>query len=219
MKRYVVSIIVVLLFSGVPNASSQKGMALSVQLGTLGAEVGFLKSITPKLNGRIAANFLSYSLSGESGGEDPVAYDVDLKLLSFGILADYYPFANGFRLSGGLLLNNNLIKASADAVKNYTFDEDVYTPEDIGTLTGKVKPGLPVTPYIGIGLGNPVGSDKKIGFFMDLGIVYQGSPDVTLEADKDTMIYPSIKNEEIVEEDLKGLQIHPVLQIGMSFKL
>ncbi|NQT26614.1 hypothetical protein HQ585_14765 [candidate division KSB1 bacterium] len=199
--------------------AAQSGMALTLQAGTLGAELGFVKTLNPKLNARLGVSYMTYSYSGDSEGEDPVAYNVDMNLFSVGLLVDYHPFENTFRLTGGLLFNNNIFEASAEAVNTYEYDEGTYTPEDIGVLNGKVKPGLPISPYIGFGIGNPVSSDKKLGFYLDLGILYTGSPAVELEADPDTMIYPTADQDKQVEEDLSGIQIYPVLEIGLSYQL
>lgn len=199
--------------------AAQSGMALTLQAGTLGAELGLVKSLNSKLNARLGIGYMTYNYSGDSGGEDPVAYEVNMNLFSVGLLVDYHPFENTIRLTGGLVFNNNIFEASAEAVNTYEYDEGVYTPEDIGALKGKMKPGLPVSPYVGFGLGNPVSGDKKLGFYMDLGILYTGSPKVTLDADEDTMIFPTAGQDEQVEEDLSGIKIYPVLEMGLSYQL
>lgn len=220
MKRNRVLVFCILLVASFSvHLAAQSGMALTIQAGTLGAELGFVKNLNPKLNARLGVAFMTYSYSGDTGGEDPVAYEVDMNLFSAGLLVDYHPFENFFRLTGGLVFNNNIFEASAEAVNTYEYDESTYTPEEIGKLTGEMKPGLPISPYVGLGIGNPVSSDKKLGFYMDLGILYTGSPKVTLDADENTMIYPSADQDEQVEEDLSGIQIYPVLEIGMSYQL
>lgn len=217
--RKTVFICVLLTMCLAMQLSAQSGMALTLQAGTLGAELGFVKTLNEKLNARLGVGYMTYNYSGDTGGEDPVAYDVDMNLFSVGLLVDYHPFQNTLRLTGGLVFNNNVFEASAEAVNTYEYDEGTYTPEDIGVLSGKLKPGLPVSPYVGFGLGNPVGRNRKIGFYMDVGILYQGSPNVELEADPDTMIYPTADQDEQVEEDLSGIQIYPVFEIGLSYQL
>lgn len=217
--RKALSVCIPLMLCFAAPLAAQSGTALTLQAGTLGVKAGVVRTLSATFNARFGVAFMNYNYSGETTGEDPIAYDVGMNLLSAGLLADYHPFGNAFRLTGGLVLNNNIFDASAEAVNTYEYDGETYTPREIGTLTGEMKPGLPVSPYLGFGFGNPVGGLKRVGFYMDVGVLYTGSPDVTLEADEDAMIYPTADQDEQVEDDLSGIRIYPVVEIGMSYRL
>jgi hypothetical protein len=206
-----------LVFVAFGNAHSQ-GAALSVKASTIGFGIDVTKSFSSKLNGRIGASMFNYSHSGETEAENPVEYDLDIKLQTFSALLDYYPFQSGFFLSAGLVNNAMDVEGSGIAVKDYVFDGNVYTPEDIGTLTIETKPSLDFSPYLGLGLGNPVGADKKLGFILELGVLYIGAPEVTLLADEDSMIFPTTDQEAEAEEFIKDLKWYPVVNLGLSYK-
>lgn len=206
-----------LLIMTVP-LQAQSGLALTMRAGTLGAELGLAKSIGSLLSVRGGVNFFKFGISGRTESDDPVDYNLDLNLFSVSALVDFHPFAAWFRLTGGAVFNNNSIEGTGKAVKNYQVDDEVYTPDDIGELTAKIAPSMSVTPYIGLGFGNPVAKDQRLGFFIDFGVLYQGSPDVTLEADENDMIFPTTTQEADVEEDIKNLKWYPVFALGLSFQ-
>jgi len=211
-----VAVLLVLVIS-VPT-QAQSGYAVTLRAGTLGAELGLVRTISPKMNARVGFNYFSLNQSGKTESDDPVKYDVDLNLFAISALVDYHPFANWFRLSGGLVYNNSYVEGTGKAVKSYSVSGKVYTPDEIGTLTAKAEPSLLMTPYIGIGIGNPISDGKKLSFIMDIGMLYFGSPEVTLDADESAMIYPTTKQEADVEEDIKNLKFYPFIGIGISYQ-
>lgn len=206
-----------LVFVLLGNANSQ-GTALSVKASTIGFGLDVTKSISSKLNGRIGFSTFSYSQTGKTEAENPVEYDLDIKLQAFSALLDWFPFDSGVFLSAGVVNNAMDVKGSGMALKDYLFDENVYTPEEIGKLTIDTKPSLAFSPYLGIGLGNPVGVDKKFGVMLELGVLYLGAPKVTLTADEDSMIFPTTDQEEEAEEFIKDLKWYPVVNLGLSYK-
>ena len=219
MNRFVTLVLVcliILCFSALVHA--QQGIALTVKVSTLGMELGAARVIAPRFNGKLGLGLFSYGKSGETEGDDPIAYDADLKLFSVSALVDYQPFENWFRLSGGLLYNANKVDGTGKVVETYEIDARRYTPDDIGIFTMKAEPSTKLEPYIGIGVGNPVAANKRWGFLCDIGVLYQGSPEVTLEADEDARIYPTTEQEGDVEEDIKGLKWYPVIGLGASYQ-
>ena len=44
----------------------------------------------------------------------------------------------------------------------------------VGTLNGKIDFN-PTVPYVGIGGGNAVAEGKKVGFYADAGVMFQGA--------------------------------------------
>ena len=215
-RFFIFSVCLLLLLSYVPVYA--QGTAIGIKIGTLGAGAEVTKSITDKFNLRAGADFMTLSHSGETESADPVAYDFDLNMLAFSLLADYYPFNSMMRFSGGFVYNGMKIEGSGWALENYEFDSQEFTPEEIGVFTILAEPSLKFSPYVGLGFGNAVVSDKKINFILDIGIIYMGSPDITLDADENAMIYPTTEQEADVEEDLQNLKWYPIFNIGLSYK-
>jgi hypothetical protein len=159
-------------------APAHGGVGLTLKGGTLGIGVDGTVSLVPRLNARANFNFFNYSFTGT---QSDVRYKTDLKLKSFAVLADLHPAVrSGFRLSGGLVFNRNKLKMQSDQITGtYTIGNQTYTAGQVGSLNGGVD-FKPSAPYLGLGWGNATG--RRVGFAFDLGIVFQGSADVTLAA-------------------------------------
>ena len=204
------------------NQNSFGGLALVFNAGTSGGSAGLAKSLNDKLNIRTSYNYYKYKHNGILKDIDPVdlVYNVDLKLTSISGLLDYYPFGGSFHLTGGLYYNKNMIKGLGSAADSVEVNaENTYTPEEIGELEVHLKPNTVWTPYLGIGFGNPLALGHKVGFFMDLGVIYQGSPKVDFFADENDIIYPTVEEDKTVEENMKMYKWYPVVQLGLSIQL
>ena len=76
-----------------------------------------------------------------------------------------------------------------------------------------------VAPYVGLGFGN-VGK-KGIRFFADLGVAFQGAPEVALAASgpiKDNPVFQAelAKEAASVEDDISWAKFYPVLSLGIA---
>ncbi len=75
-------------------------------------------------------------------------------------------------------------------------------------------------PYFGLGFNNPIKkSGHHIGFFVDLGILYHGTPSVTLTSSRTFAQLQSDIDKEVrsINEDIKKYTIFPVIQLGLSY--
>ena len=222
MKRLVIMVMsgvfFVLAFAGLGYAGSG-GFAVSGKVSTLGVGVEVTTRITPRLNARLGLNAFDYDHSVTEGG---IKYDLDLQLRSFSGLLDWHPFAGSFRLSGGLLVNRNEFSAQAGFTTPQLIGGRTYTPAEIGTLRSNIGfPGL--APYVGIGWGNAVEEGRRWGFVIDLGVVFQGSPDVSLTADGGLVADPIFqadlaREREELAEGLDAFRYYPVIALGISYK-
>ena len=195
--------------------SFKQGFALTGAVSSLGFGIEFTKRITPAWNIRFGMNRFDYVETGidSSSGID---YEADFKLNSLSFLIDWYPFSNGFRFGSGLIINNNTVKLTMKPLRTYQFGSTIYTPDEAGTLTGKLFFDK-LAPYIGLGWGNAVSPQKRFGFMVDFGVIYQNSPHVDFEADG--LIAPSADQDVIVEEDLKGWKAFGIFTVGLTIRL
>ena len=185
---------------------------ITVQAGTLGYGAELVKGILPGLNLRLGANFFNYGMESTYEEYD-LAYDIDIGLQSYSALLNFYPFQRSFFLCSGVYINNNLIEANAMSTVSYTYGGLEFTPEELGELgisIGFAK----VSPYFGIGFGNPVKEKKLIGLVLNIGALYHDSPDVTMTATG--MIEPTAEQEPEVEADIEELRFFPVISLGLS---
>lgn len=191
--------------------------AAAVKVSTLGISVEGMRSFSPRFNARVGLAWFGYTHDG-GGGEEEYTYSGDLKLFSLSMLADYFPFGgNTFRLTGGVLINLNEVDMTMTPTESYTVGGDEYTPEKLGNLSALVDFNK-ISPYLGIGIGNPLAGDPGIKFTLDIGTVYQGSPGVDLSATG--LIEPSAApdQEKTLEDNISWFQWYPVLSFGLTYK-
>ena len=176
--------------------------------------------IQPYLNLRVGGNYLPLRFNSSIGD---VEYEVDVKWASAPILADWHPFGNNFRISGGALYNRNRGNLDARLNKTQKIGENYYTSEEIGALSGTVN-FRNFAPYIGIGFGNAAGhADARLNFAFDLGIMFQGTPGIGLSANgtksQDPAFIANLLEEENDLQDQAGkFRLYPVLSFGISYQ-
>ena len=79
-----------------------------------------------------------------------------------------------------------------------------------------------IAPYFGIGLGKRTKSDNGFGVSIDFGVMYTGSPKVSLTADgilaSDPTFMKDLDEEERIISSSKYFKVHPVMSIGITYK-
>ena len=180
----------------------------------LGADVT-VPLISNLLNLRGGYNFTELRPSTTQGD---IKYKADMNLESVPILLDLHPFNGGFRITGGVYFNKNEIDLSS------TVDAStVGLGGSLGTanLNANVSWSKDFAPYLGIGWGNAADTDSTfpIGFSLDIGAFYQGSPDVVLTESTNTVTAADLAAEAAqLEEDLSDLKFFPVITVGIHFQ-
>ena len=197
-----------------------EGIAVGGRVSTLGVGFEVTKRMREDLNLRAGVNQYNYD---RSGVEDGIDYRADLELSSGAVMVDWFPFRGGFRATGGVLLNRNELRMAASSSASYTIGSTTYTGAEVGSLTGKVSFDNTVSPYLGVGWGNAVGSKGNLSFGVDLGVVFQGDANVDLVADGLMAGDPTFQAELAEEEaqlrsSLDTLANYPVLSLGVGYR-
>lgn len=203
------------------NQRQPLGLGVTTRIGTLGIGVDVAKSVTPQVSGRLGFNFGKLDVNRTDSG---INYDSQLNLSSVQLFGDYYPFtSSGFRVTGGLVAQNNKFSVTSKPSGNgtYTIDNTVYPTSAVGSLTGEYQYGNSIAPYVGIGIGKS--TNDGFGFNADLGVMFTGAPKVSLNASNPTFNNNPITRTQLdnqvrqTENDLKGFNVYPVLSIGLSY--
>ncbi len=207
---------------GTPNYARQPlGVGVTARIGTLGIGVDVAKSLSSQFDGRLGFNFGNVGFNRTDSG---INYDSQLNLSSVQLFGDYYPFSgSGLRVTGGLVAQNNRFSVTSKpgAGGNYTIDNQSYSASQVGNLTGEFKYANAIAPYLGIGLGRA--ASEGFGFNADVGVMFTGSPKVTLNAsnpafNNNPTTRSAIDNQaRQTENDLKGFNLYPVLSVGISY--
>lgn len=197
------------------------GLSLGPKIGTTGLGADLTFGVTRFLNLRSGVNFGSFTWDAELGDAD---YDMDIDMVSVPLLVDLYPAGGHFRISAGLYIQPGT-KADIQSTPTEAtqIGEHTYPPEVIGTLRGEVEVADAVTPYLGIGFGNPVGEDQLLTFSLDLGVIFQ-SYDSSLTSDgagMTTKLDTFRKDVELeaknIQKDLDDFRIFPVLTLALAW--
>ena len=202
---------------------SMPAAAVDIALGGRAATMGFGGDVTMRmtswLNVRASANAFNYTYSDTYGD---VSYDAELNLQSAGMLLDFHPFRGNFRLSVGTYANGNGVDFSGQPTQNVNIGGQNFTPAEVGTIAGTVE-FRKYAPYLGLGWGNAVGAHNRLGFSLEIGVLFQGSPDVEMSSQggtfsDDPTLISEIENEErSIENDLSSFEYYPVVGMGMSY--
>ena len=189
--------------------------AVSGKAGTLGVGPEFTAKLATDINIRVGLNTLDIDLDDKD--IEDVDYDLGIDLSSLSAIVDWHIFDDPFRISGGFISMNNKIEMDARPNNSVEIGNTIYTPAQIGTLTGRVDiDGL--SPYVGIGWGNPFAGKRRWGFTVDMGLAFTDSPDVRLSS---TGIVSSVdleKERRDIEDDLDSIKVYPVISLGLFFR-
>ncbi|HEY6516563.1 MAG TPA: hypothetical protein VIY50_10500 [Steroidobacteraceae bacterium] len=154
--------------------------AVAVRAGTPGLGLDLDIGLSPSFGMRVG--FSGFNINRDIDTSD-VDYDGRLKLRTVTGLLDWYVFSGSFHLTTGVAGNDTKLDVVGQPSQGtYTINGNTYSSSQVGSLTGQLKLGNSVSPYVGLGWGNPTGEDSRIHFLFDVGAIYGGTPSVTLTA-------------------------------------
>jgi hypothetical protein len=201
-----------------PNSTTKSwGSAFSLSSNGVGLELS--KSLNNKGNlvARFGGSYLPVSVKkyqANFSGSVLIA-NADVKLGSIGLYADWHPFNNSFKITGGVAYMFTSLNGNAKLRDSTKQNDIMISPDDVGKITLEIKPG-PITPYIGIGFGRAI-PKTRFGVSFELGTYYIGSPSVTFETTK--LLEPTSSQGAVLKDNLSGYQWLPKLAISFNFKL
>lgn len=192
--------------------------ALGLGVGTTGGTVEGKYALSDTLAVRGNINLLKVSVDDEY---DDVDYDAEFDATTFGGFVDFAPFKNGFVLSGGAYLGDKVLDLDATPANSVEIGGQTFTPEEVGTLTGRAELNN-FAPYAGIGYDGFMGGSKNWSFNARAGVMFTGSPDVDLVSANGTLSGDARLQNEInaeiqaIEDDADEFKYYPVLTLGVA---
>jgi hypothetical protein len=203
--------------------------------GTLGLGGQGAVGLNWKLDIRGELNFFRISRSTVRNG---ITYDASIHLGNVGVLLDWFPWANGFHLSPGLLVYNGNEITGGASVKGglpFTLNGTVYFASTTNPVTGSATIGLnKVAPEILLGWGTLLPSNHHWSVIFDAGVLFWGSPNVTMNLTGDVCSFGqtncrSISSDPTVQANIKAQEqkytndassykVFPVIQFGVGYR-
>lgn len=208
----------ILIFAGViflPQDTFSQSFAVKINGGSMGAGGEIMVKLNDSFNARAGGNLLNYGYLYETGADEEFDVDASMGLQNAAALIDWHPFKGSFRLSAGVIYNKNRITTDLLPKKNYQVGGDVITPDELGVLQAEMT-FRPVSPMVSMGFGNAF-RGSKFGVNVEWGMVYQGSPGVTMEADG--LLAPSAEQAHILEENLEWFEAYPVFTLSLNYRI
>ena len=206
--------VLALLLTSVANADNDFGVG--VKVGTLGVGLEASWQPLPYMDIRIGTSSYDYDNDGRYGSFN---YDAVFALDQYYATANFHFPISPMRISAGVYSNGNEFLLVNDQLQ----DIGAFPGDQIGVITSKTTfDGT--APYLGIGFDFTLAG--KVGLNLDLGVLWQGDPVVTLEVDGSLgqdPVDPGFQDmldaeAQSIEDDMSDFKAWPVISLGFVYK-
>lgn len=209
------------------SSAASSNVAVAVRAGTPGVGLDLDLGLSPSFGMRIG--FAGFDVNHSLSTSD-VDYDGRLKLRTVTGLLDWYVFRGGFHLTAGVAGNGTKLDVVGRPSQGfYTINGTTYSSAQLGSLSGELKFGNSVSPYLGFGWGNPAGESGRLHLLFDVGAIYGGTPSVSLTAQcgpaapAGSPLCNAIQGNVVTEERKLShkadiLRWYPVVSLGVAVR-
>lgn len=214
-KNMAGALVLAIAFSGAANADDSQ-WGVGIKAGTLGLGLEARWSGLPWIDFRIGANGYTYA---DDGRQANVVYDADLELETIYLTGNFHFPLSPFRITVGAFANGNEFNMVSAEPGDFNIGGDFYTAAETGTLSSTTSFGS-TAPYAGLGFDFELFG--KAGLNFDLGVLWQGEPEVSLIADgtlfDDPTFMASLENERLeLEDDMSDFKAYPVISLSFVY--
>ncbi len=195
-----------------------------------GPEVRYM--VTDWLALRANLNGIAIQESAAVGG---TIYDFDIQLGSVGLVSDFHPFKNGFRVSLGARYGLTEIDFKSRPEECPSHDQCSLVDVVIGgDPIGGVASGSAFSygqgsvsfnkfvPFAGIGYEGPIYEPWGLRFAVDMGLAYQGRAKIHYQILGEASLLASQedvdKRVDEIEDQIKFLRFYPVVGVSISHR-
>jgi hypothetical protein len=198
-------------------------VSVGVKGGTLGAGIEAGVDLSDNFTLRGGFNYLKFDFNTTISEID---YNFEPEFKNGSLLLDWHPFTNSFRLTAGAYLNSNDVEVEGTYRTGLIPSEYARYADlvDLAKIKGTVDYNT-FAPYVGLGWTSNQ-SNRGWGVSLDLGVMYQGSPDVSeLYVDDPWGIgsHPQVTGflndqQKAIEDELDKYEYYPVASVSVSYK-
>ncbi len=191
---------------------------VGVDIGTRGPNLNLGYSFNEQFSLRAQGTDFTY---GYSTTQDNTKYKGDLSLRSIGLLGDWFPNGNSFRLTAGAMYLDDRFYGTAQSTNGFvTINHLSFPVTKDDYVNANVHWQNNVVPYLGIGFGNPAYSANKVHFAADLGVIVTGHPEAKLTATGPNSYNPIFQYElqqeqNNIDSDMHKISVWPVVSVQM----
>ncbi len=221
MKSHTIKSALLLLTLFACNTASDD-FGVGLKAGTLGLGLEGRWSPLRWLDVRMGVNSFEYDDDGSQAG---VNYDATFSLDTYYATGNFRFPLSPFRVTAGIVSNGNEFSMVSQDTGGLpiTIGDDTFSAADVGTLQS-VSSFSSTAPYVGVGYDFEIFG--KVGLNLDFGVLWQGEPEVTLEASGLATAPPAIQaaltteleNERVeLEDEMSDFKAWPVLSLGFVY--
>lgn len=201
--------------------SEKKPFGLGVKASTMGFGVDFIYSIKDDIGLRVGFEKLGYQ-TNMNFDESGIYYagKIDFTAGNISLLADFY-LGKYVYLTAGAGYNMFHGDFSGHASKPFPFGDIEIPVEMIGEFDFQADPALKISPYLGLGFGRTIGLNKAVGLALDLGMYYQGSPQLTIQSTGllSPTANPDHGHAERWEKQISQYSVYPIARLTINYKI
>ncbi len=198
-------------------AQADNDFGLGVKAGTLGIGVeATWRPPLPWLDLRLGANRFDYA---DDGSFSDIPYDGTLSLNSYHATANLHFPLTPLRITAGIYDNGNELALTSSSSDAYVIGGIPFDASEVGTLRSAAT-FAGAAPYLGFGFDFT--ALMKVGLNLDLGVLWQGDPNVTLAADGPIASNPLFqvaleRERRDIANELRDYKAWPVASLGIVF--
>lgn len=214
-KLKTIALTTALLLAGTA-ASANDNLWFGAKAGSLGLGLEARWEPIPWLDLRAGANRYDYEDNGAQAG---IPYNATLELDTLYATANLKFPLSPMRLSLGAFSNDNRLVMQNQQASSYVVGGQTYTSAEVGTLRA-ITSFDSAAPYAGIGFDFELVG--RLGLNIDLGVLWQGEPSVTLDSDglllNDPQFLQALEDERLeLENEAEDYKAWPVVSLGLHF--
>ena len=219
-RKIIGSLLVLLVAAGLTGSASAQGVGGGLRLDTPGIGLELEPLVTERFGIRGLVTGGSVLNDWDESG---TRYDGKSGFGTGFLLADWHPYATGFRLSGGLAYSNQRFAGAArHGAGTINGSRTPYSSARVGSLDGSLTFSR-ASPYLGVGWGLTPRAGSRLYFSADLGVMYQ-RPSVMLMSNcgpamPASLCAQDIRAEEAEFRDAEDHQrLYPVISVGFGLR-
>jgi len=205
--KYIIAASALSIVGSIASAQETGDITVGAGLSNFGANLEAAYQINPQFRARgaIMGGFSTDFEDDDDGDE----IEGEFNLGGAALLADYYPFAGGWRVSGGLFISNTDLNAKG-TVDLGTADEE--TAEVTAKFKNEIAPMVTT--------GYEFGFSDGWSLTSEIGVIFSGGIDVSFDASGDTSQSDINADEEIQDaiDEAGDINALPYLSIGVSYR-
>lgn len=195
-----------------------KGWAVSASAGTLGFGAGLHKALHKSWCLSVGYFKFGYDFTSEiSIQNEKVGVSSNIQSSKIPILLSFHPFKGSFNFKAGVAYSTFTTAFTISALSTYNYGNLSFGPDQLGQIKFDMTTNR-WQPYLGFGMGRHY-SDSRFSFVFDLGVFYQGTPVVNLQATQAISPTANDNNKAILNKAFSGFAWYPCAMLTFNIKI